>query len=85
MAYPDSLIMTVMGGAFIGVGIGVLFWGRKKEKSYYDGMVTRTDLREFIEHSPEHPEHSALKIGGWITIIVGIVMLGTGIGFRMWG
>ena len=85
MAYPDSFIMMVMGGAFVGTGIGVLFRERKKRKSYYDGLVTRTDLREFLERSPEHPEHSSLKIGGWITVIIGIVMLGMGVGFRLWG
>jgi len=85
MAYPDSFIMMVMGGAFVGTGIGVLFLERKKRKSYYDGLVTRTDLREFFERSPEHPEHSSMKIGGWITVIIGIVMLGLGGGLRLWG
>ena len=85
MADSDFLIMAVMGGAFIGVGIGVLSWERKKRKNYYDGLVTRTDLREFVERSPEHPEHSSFKIGGWITIIVGIVMLGISGSLRLWG
>jgi len=85
MPDPDSFILTVMGSAFIGAGIGVMCWGRKKEKDYYDGLVSRTDLREFLEHSPEQPEHSSFKIAGLVNIIVGAVMLGMGIGFRMWG
>jgi len=85
MAYPDYLILMAMGSGFIGAGIGVFFWGKREEKSYYDSLATRTDLREFLEHSPKHPEHSSLKIGGWITIIIGAVMLGVGGGLRLWG
>ncbi len=85
MPYPDYFIMMVMGGAFAGVGIGVLCWRRRKMKSYYEGLVTHTDLREFLERSPEHSEHSSLKIGGWIAIVLGIVMLGVGGGLRLWG
>ncbi len=82
---PDTFIMMVMGGAFIGVGIGVLSWAKKSEKSYYDGLVTHHDLREFVERSPEQPTHASHKLGGWITLIVGIVLLGMGGGFRLMG
>ena len=85
MPYSDSFILMVMGGAFVGVGIAVLFRGKRQEKSYYDSLSTRTDLREFLERSPEHPEYSSLKIGGWVSIIVGLVMLGIGGGLRLWG
>ncbi|GAG18388.1 unnamed protein product, partial [marine sediment metagenome] len=50
-----------------------------------EGLVTHTDLREFLERSPEHSEHSSLKIGGWIAIVLGIVMLGVGGGLQLWG
>ena len=85
MPYPDTFILMVMGGAFIIIGTAVLFRGKRQEKSYYNALSTRTDLREFLERSPEHPEHSSLKIGGWISIIVGLVMLGIGGGLRLWG
>jgi len=85
MPYPDSFILMVIGGVFFVVGIAVLFWGRRQERSYYNSLSTRTDLREFLERSPEHPEHSSVKIGGWISIIVGLVMLGIGGGLRYWG
>ena len=85
MPYPESFILMVMGGVFVGVGIGVFFWGRREEKSYYDALSTRTDMREFLERSPEHFEHSSLRLGGWISIIVGVVMLGIGGGLRLWG
>ena len=85
MPYPDSFILVVMGGVFIGVGIGVLFWGRREERSDSDVLASRTDMREFLEHSPERSRSAALRIGGWISIIVGLVMLGVGGGLRLWG
>jgi len=42
-------------------------------------------VREFIQRSPERPEHSSVKVGGWLSIIVGLVMLGIGGGLRYWG
>lgn len=85
MSYSGSFILMVMGGAFAIIGIAVLFWSKRGEKSYYDALSTRTDVREFLERLPERSEHSSLKIGGWISIIVGLVMLGIGGGLRLWG
>lgn len=85
MPYPDTFILMVMGGGFLGAGIGVLLWGKKVEKRYYDSLATRRDLREFMERSPQRPGHSSTKIGGLIAIILGIVMLGIGGGLRIWG
>ena len=85
MPYADSFIIMVMGGAFLVAGIAMLFWGRRSEKNYYNSLSNRPDLREFLERSPEHPEHSSIKIGGWVGIIVGLVMLGIGGGLRYWG
>ncbi len=83
MSYPESFVLMVMGGVFVGVGIGVFFWGKREEKKYYNGLASRTDMKEFLESSPEHP--GALRIGGWISIIVGLVMLGIGGGLHLWG
>jgi len=85
MAYPGTFIMMVMGGAFVGVGIGVLILERKKRRRYYDGLVTSYDLREFIEQTPDNPDYSSMRIGGWVTLVVGIVLLSIGGGLRFWG
>ena len=85
MPYRDTFILMVMGGVFVIIGIALILWSRREEKSYYDALSTRTDMREFLERSPERSEPSSLKIGGWISIIVGLVMLGIGGGFRLWG
>ena len=82
---PDSFILMVMGGGFIAMGLGMFFWGRREEKSYYNSLSSRPDVREFLEHSPDRPEHSSLRIGGWIGIILGSVLLSVGGGLRLWG
>ena len=84
MPHQDWLILMVMGGLFILLGLGAIFWGRVEEKSYYDSLSTRTDVREYLEHQPQHPEPGALKIGGWIAITLGLFILALGVAFLFW-
>lgn len=81
----DSFILMGLGGLFILLGLGGIIWGRREEKSYYDALSTRPDVREFLEHWPQRPEPGALKIGGWIAIALGLLMLVTGGAFLLWG
>ena len=78
MPYEDWFILMVMGGFFSLFGLVVMFWGRTEEKSYYDSISKRTDVREYLEHWPEHTGPGGLKIGGWVSIAVGLVMLAMG-------
>ena len=78
MALHDWFILMGMGGLFILLGLATIIWGKREEKGYYDFTSTRTDLREFLEHRPQPPQPVALKIGGWITIAVGLLMLARG-------
>ena len=79
MANGDYLIMMGAGGVFLLLGLAALLWGRHEEKSYYDTISTRIgDLREFISHWPPRPQPGALKTGGWITIIIGTLVLVVG-------
>ncbi len=80
-----SLIVMGLGGIFILLGLVAIFWGRSEEKRYYNSLSTRPDAREFLEHLPRHPEPGALKIGGWIAIAVGLLMLIMGGAFWLWG
>lgn len=85
MPTGDYLVFLVMGGVFVFVG-GVLFlWGKREETRYYNSLYTRTDVREFIERLPRHPEPAALKTGGRIAIAVGLVMLALGGATWRWG
>jgi len=85
MPQGDLFILLGMGGLFILLGLGAMFWGRKEEKGYYDSLSGRPDSREFLEHWPQRPQFGALKIGGWIAIAVGVVMLVIGGAFWLWG
>jgi len=48
-------------------------------KKYYEALIGRMDIREFIEKTPVRPEPDALKIGGIILIAVGITIITLGI------
>jgi len=85
MPQADWLILMSMGGLFILLGLGAVFWGRREEKSYYEAISARTDIREYLEHTPERPEPGALKLGGWLAIAVGLVLLVMGGAFWLWG
>ncbi len=83
----ESNIFTLMGvgGLFILLGLGAIFWGRGEEKGYYKGMATRRDVREFFEHWPRRPQFGALQTGGWIAITIGLLMVIIGGAFWLWG
>ena len=84
MSHGDSFILIGIGGVFILLGIIALFWGKREEKSYYDAIASHHDAREFLEHKPERPEPGALKIGGWIAMAVGLLMVVMGGAFLLW-
>ena len=75
----DSWIVIALGALFIVLGILAFFWGCREMDAYYRGLCQRRDIREFIERSPLRPEPEALKIGGIIMVVVGIVLLTMGI------
>ena len=85
MPQGDWFILMSLGGLFILLGLATVIWGKREEKSYYDSLSTRTNMREFLERSPERPEPSSLKIGGWIAIAIGLLMLALGGAFWFWG
>ncbi len=75
MPHRDWLVLIGLGGLFILLGICSIIWGRSEERTYYDSLSTRRDVREFLEHLPGRPEPWALKLGGRIAIIIGLAML----------
>ena len=85
MSHGDWFIIMGMGGVFILLGIIAFFQGKREEKSYYNSISSRHDVREFLEHKPERPEPGALKIGGWIAMAIGLLMLVIGGAFFLWG
>lgn len=85
MLIADHFILMGIGGLFLLLGLAGIIWGKIEEKSYYDSLSTRIDVREYLEHWPLRPEPGALKTGGWIAIAIGLVMLAFGGGFWLWG
>lgn len=71
----DWSIILLLGGFFLLLGIVLLLLGRKENNVYYDALANRHDVREFLAHDPERPELGALKIGGLISLVVGIVLV----------
>jgi hypothetical protein len=85
MLYQGFFILMGVGGLFLILGLVTVLWGEREEKSYYNSISTRPgDTREFLEHWPQRPQPGALKIGGWIAIAIGVVMLVVGVAFWVW-
>lgn len=84
MPHAEWLVLMGLGGLFSLLGLGAIFWGKREEKGYYNSLSGRPDAREFMEHWPERPESGALKIGGWIAIAIGLIMLVMGGAFLLW-
>ena len=85
MSHGDWFILIGMGGLFVLLGLAAFIRGKSEEKSYYNSISARHDAREFLERKPERPEPGALKIGGWIAITIGLLMLVMGGAFLLWG
>jgi len=83
---PGSLLIPVIvGGAIFLLGLIFAIWGHREEEHYYDSMASRPDLRAFFSRWPPRVEPGALKLGGWIGILVGIVTVGLGLLFYFVG
>ncbi len=75
MEQTEWQIALGLGALFLVLGIALIFGGRKEEKGYYDGIVGHEDVREFMAHDPERAEPGALKVGGWISLATGLVIM----------
>ena len=82
---PDHFIMMAIGGFFLLLGLALVLLGRGEKKGYYNSLTGKTDAREFLEHWPERPRVGAVKIGGWVSMAVGLALIGAGIFFWLRG
>ena len=85
MSDGEWFIVIGLGGLFILLGLAAFIRGRIEEKDYYNSISTRPDTRQFLEHKPERPEPGALRIGGWLAIAIGVLMLIMSGAFLLWG
>ena len=75
----DGWIVIGLGALFVVLGVLAFIWGCREMDDYYMVISQRRDVREFIERSPLRPEPEALKIGGAIAVVVGVVLVVLGI------
>jgi hypothetical protein len=65
-----------MGGFFALLGIVFILGNRREKSRYYNHiLLTRRDIKEIITREHERFWLLAWKIGGWVSLIVGIVLL----------
>jgi len=79
MAQGDWYILVIVGGVFVILGIIAILWGIREEKKLFEALAAKPDLREFTLQHVESPQPGALKIGGWIAIAVGVIVLVVGV------
>lgn len=75
---PDWLILVAIGGGFAILGIVGIIWGVVEEKRIFEDLAHRPDLRAFTMSHIEGPQPVALRIGGWIALILGVIGLVSG-------
>jgi hypothetical protein len=83
MPQGDWYILLIVGGVFVILGILGIIWGMREEKKIFDALSQKPDLREFTLKHIESPQPGALKIGGWIAVGVGVILVVVGLVF--WG
>ncbi|HUT67248.1 MAG TPA: hypothetical protein VMW86_01685 [Dehalococcoidales bacterium] len=81
MPQGDWFILMIVGGVFIVLGVVGLIWGWYEEKRLFEALAQQHDLREFSLKHVESPQPGALKMGGWIAIALGVLVLVAGIIF----
>jgi len=73
MLHRDFFIMMAMGGVFLVLGIASFVRGKSSEKHHYEPSPG-TDAKGYLESDVE-PRSESFKVGGWISIAVGLLLL----------
>ena len=71
----DSYVLMGMGGFLLLLGIIFFLWTRSEERKMDYGLSQHDDLREFLNHWPMRIEPGALRVGGWIFVIIGLTLI----------
>ena len=82
MSQGDWLIFVIIGAVFVCFGIASFLWGRHEEKKIFEALAEQHDLREFTLKHVESPQPGALKMGGWIGLALGVILLIIGVVVR---
>lgn len=57
------------------MGIISFLWARGEERGLNHSLSQRPDLREFLTRWPSRIEPGALRVGGWILVAMGLVLI----------
>ncbi len=79
MSEGDWIFFVIVGAVFTVLGIVALIWGRIEEKRIFSALAEKHDLREFTQDHIESPQPGALKIGGWLGLLIGVILIVAGI------
>jgi hypothetical protein len=71
----DNFIMMGMGGFFLILAIIFFFWARYEQRGLNYGLAERRDLREFLTRWPMRVEPEALRVGGWLSVVIGLLLI----------
>ena len=74
MASTDYLAMMILGGVFVLFGLALFYWGWREQKSYSESLMQRRDVREFMTDWPKRMWVGAPKLGGWISLGIGVLL-----------
>ena len=85
MSQGDALSLLLIGGLFILLGLAAIVWDKLEKRGYDSSISHHADTREFLDGWPQRPQFGALKTGGWIANIIGVLLLLLGLAFRIWG
>lgn len=80
----DFWIMLIIGAVFTALGVGILLWGRREEKEICQAMSDRTDVRKYLEYKSESSQSWSFRVGGIITLVIGLALLIMGGAFWLW-
>ena len=73
-------IILVMGGCFLLLGITFILWNKREKQRYYNSiLLTQRDIKETITREHERFWLQAWQIGGRISLVVGVVLLISGV------
>ena len=76
MSASSYQVILGMGGFFVFLGIIFILWNKREKQRYYNSiLLTRRDIKETITHEHERFWLHAWRIGGRISLIVGIILL----------
>jgi hypothetical protein len=80
MSQASYQATLVLGGLFVLLGVIFVLWNRREKNRYYNSiLLTQRDIKETITREHERFWLYAWKIGGRISLIVGVVLLIIGV------